>query len=51
VCPKRGRKVIFEVFLTLLEAQNLSKFLAHVSEFISFDEKSKNAEFSSKGGL
>jgi len=38
------------VFLTLLEAQNLSKFLGHVREFIFFHEESKNSEFSSKGG-
>ena len=43
MCPKRGRKVIFEVFLTFLEAQNLSKFLGHVRAFIFFHEKSKNS--------
>ena len=29
VCPKRGRKVFFRVFFTLLEAQNLSKSLGN----------------------
>jgi len=48
MCPKRGRKVIFEVFLTFMEAQNLSKFLGHVREFIFFHEKSKNANHCSK---
>ena len=48
VWPKRGRKGIFEVFLTLLEAQNLTKFLCHLWEFIFLHEESKNAEFSSK---
>ena len=49
VCPKRGRKVIFEVFSTFLGAQNLSKLLVNLCECIYFHEKSKNVEFSSKG--
>ena len=50
MCLKRGRKVTFEVFLTFLEAQNLSKFLGHLWACIFFHDNSKNAEFSSKGG-
>jgi len=50
VCPKGGKKVIFEVFLAFLEAQNLSKVLGHLWVFIYFHEKSRNVEFSSKGG-
>ena len=49
LCPKRGREVIFGVFLTFLGAQNLSKFLGHLWGCIFFHEKYKNSKFSLKG--
>jgi len=36
------------VFLTFLEAKNLSKFLVHLRAFIFFHEKSKNSDFPQK---
>jgi len=50
VWPKSGREGIFEVFLTILEAQNLSKLPSNFWECIIFHEESKNVNFSSRGG-
>lgn len=48
--PKSGTEGIFEVFLTLLEAQNLSKIPSNFYECIIFHKESKNEKFSSIGG-
>jgi len=49
VWPKSGREGISEVFLMLLEVQNLSKFLGNFWACINFHKESKNEKFFSKG--